>query len=332
MSSENLDEKYKPKRIKDLVGQPNIQMKIEEWVNSPNPNLSIPHMLFAGPPGVGKTSAAMALAQELFGKNWRDNFAQFNASDKRGIEFIRGRIKQLIIMAPMTASFHIIFLDEADEITDQAQDALKEIMQENTETAKFILACNKPEKIISPIQDRCFRVNFKPISDDLIVQRLKFICKNEGITYDESALEILAQRALGSLRQAIILTTASVNRKNHIALENVGDETGTLEEWGAEKIVTSALQGNVKEAERQFLNIYYENSTKYGKIFELILNKVDKMELDISIKEAIINETGLYDYRMCDPNVNVAVQVKCYVNSIARIGAKKQDSGDIEVL
>lgn len=323
MASENFDEKYKPKRINELVGQPHIQMIIEQWVNSSNPNLAIPHMLFAGSPGVGKTSTAMVLAQELFGKNWRDNFARFNASDDRGIEFIRGRIKQLTMMAPMSASFHIIFLDEADELTVQAQDTLKEIMQMYTETTKFILACNNPEKIIGPIQDRCYRVNFKPISDDLIVQRLKFICENEGITYDEGALEILAQRARGSLRQAIILIAASVNRKNHIALENVGDETGALEEWGAEKIVASALQGNVKEAEKQFFNIYYENGTKYGKIFELILGEVDKMELDISIKEAIINETGTYDYRMCDPNVNVAVQVKCYVNSIAMIGAKK---------
>lgn len=321
MTSENLDEKYKPTTIAELVGQPKVQATMKELLQQKN--IVLPHMIFTGPPGVGKTSTAVALAKDLYGSEWRSNLHIYNASDSRGIDFIRGTIKQLTMVQPVSAAFQIIFLDEADELTSQAQDSLKQIMQQFTETTKFIFACNNQDKIIQPIKDRCSVFSFTRIPEDLIVQRLKLVCGKEGITYDEGTLEILAQRANGSLRQAIISIATSCNRHNHIELGSINDEIVYLDELSVKKIITDALEGSVKDAEKQFLDLYYENNEKHGKIFELILNEVDKMKLDPSLKQAIINETGRYDYRMCDPNATRNVQMKCYLNALSMIGAKK---------
>ncbi len=315
----NLDEKYQPTCIDEVVGQPIVKEIMKELINQTT--ISLPHMLFTGPPGVGKTSVANALAKDLYGKNWEFNFYEFNASDSRGIEFIRSDIKRLTTIVPVGATFQIIFLDEADELTVQAQDALRQLMQKFTETTKFIFACNNPEKITPALKNRLATFEFKPFPDNLIMERLQYICGKEGITYDDGSLEMITQGCHGSPRQALISIARSVNRYNHLVLEYIQNDTIYLDELSTRKMLRDVLSGDVKTAEKQFLDLYSNSGQRYDNMFGIILDEVDRIDIDISLKQAIIETTGIYDARMADPNVTKSVQIKCYLNALAMIGA-----------
>lgn len=173
-------EKYRPKRLDDVVGQVEVIKRLKSYVLSRN----LPHLLLSGPPGVGKTASAVCIARELFGEAWTNNFTELNASDERGIDVVRNKIKNFARTAPLgEAEFKIIFLDEADALTSDAQSALRRTMEKYTATCRFILSCNYSSKIIEPIQSRCAVYRFKPISSEAIGERIRYIVKAEGYLF-----------------------------------------------------------------------------------------------------------------------------------------------------
>ena len=136
-------EKYRPRSLKEIVGQKDIVDRLQSYVATKN----LPHLMFAGPAGTGKTTSAIALAKEMYGETWKSNFNELNASDERGIDVVRGKIKEFARTAPMGgASFKIIFLDEADALTSDAQAALRRTMEKFSRTCRFILSCNYSSK------------------------------------------------------------------------------------------------------------------------------------------------------------------------------------------
>ena len=144
-------EKYRPQKLEDVVGQKQIISRLEKYVGEG----SMPNLMFTGPAGVGKTTTALALVKSILGEYWRQNFLELNASDARGIDTVRDRIKNFCRLKPVGAPFRIIFLDEVDNMTKDAQHALRREMEMYTKTASFILSCNYSSKIIDPIQSRC---------------------------------------------------------------------------------------------------------------------------------------------------------------------------------
>ncbi len=140
-------EKYRPAKLEDVVGQKEIAERLQNYVKQHN----CPNMLFSGTAGIGKTSAAVALAKELFGKEFERNFLELNASDTRGIDVVRGQIKDFARTLAFNADFKIIFLDESDALTTDAQQALRRTMEKYTKTCRFVLSCVAPDtRIVLP--------------------------------------------------------------------------------------------------------------------------------------------------------------------------------------
>src|SRR5512136_2909571 len=193
-------EKYRPKKLSDVIGQKSIVERLSDYVKT----RSMPHMLFAGPAGSGKTTCAIALARELYGDGWRNSLIELNASDERGIDIVRGKIKDFARAASIVgADFKIIFLDEADALTSDAQAALRRTMEKFTQTCRFILSCNYSSKIIEPIQSRCAVFRFRPLKAEDVKKYLGDIAQAEKVKLTEDGLEALVYIASGDMRKAI---------------------------------------------------------------------------------------------------------------------------------
>src|SRR5512137_183266 len=181
-------EKYRPKKLSDVIGQKAIVERLSAYVKT----RSMPHMLFAGPAGSGKTTCAIALARELYGEQWKDNLIELNASDERGIEIVRGKIKDFARAASIGgADFKIIFLDEADSLTADAQAALRRTMERYSATCRFILSCNYSSRIIPPIQSRCSVMRFSPLTKEEVRSYVDRIAAGEGLTITPDGFETL---------------------------------------------------------------------------------------------------------------------------------------------
>jgi len=314
----NLDEKYRPNSISELVGQPHIQTKMHNFVM----NGRIPHLLFVGQPGVGKTSAAVALAKDLYGNNWRSNFHEFNASTTRGIDFIRGDIQRLTTITPVGAAYQIIFLDEADELTFDAQTALRQTMMKFTETTKFILSCNYPHKIIGPIKDRCSVLRFKSLKPETIAEKLKIVCENEQITYDDGVPELIAKFSGGSLRKAIQNIEVYRDHNNFISLAMLQQDMTALESHDVKLLLQKAISGDVNGYESQLFDLYYDGGFCAAEILSGIMTEVNNMQLSPTTKQALILQTAEFDWRISQGS-NELLQMRAYLSTLQSIISRR---------
>ncbi|MED5159123.1 MAG: replication factor C small subunit [Candidatus Thermoplasmatota archaeon] len=222
--SEMWVERHRPQTVGDIKGQKAIVDRLKAYAES----RTFPHLLFAGPPGTGKTTAALALTKDVFGEDYRINLLEMNASDERKLDSIRTKVKQFARTAPSPGTtFKVIFLDEADALTPDAQGALRRIMEQNAETCRFILSCNYSSKIIEPIQSRCAVFRFRPLAEDQVLEMVTSVAANEGIKLDEEAAEAIAQVSLGDLRKAITSLQVAASLGSHVTRDIVYETTAT---------------------------------------------------------------------------------------------------------
>src|SRR3989338_2228054 len=210
-------EKYRPKKLSEVVGQKEITERLEAAVKNKN----LPNLLFSGPAGVGKTSTAVSLSNEIFGEGFDRNFLELNASSDRGIDVIRHTIKDFARTLAFDAGFKIIFLDESDALTQDAQQALRRTMEKYTKTCRFILSCNYSSRIIEPIQSRCVVFRFKPLNPKDVEGKLGEIAKAEGIKVDEKAVQAITYVGEGDLRTCINVLQAASALSTDVKEKNV---------------------------------------------------------------------------------------------------------------
>lgn len=237
-------EKYRPQTLDEVVGQEAIVNRLKKYVGDE----SMPNLMFTGPAGVGKTTTAIALVKSILGEYWKQNFLELNASDARGIETVRNNIKNFCRLKPVGAPFRIIFLDEVDNMTKDAQHALRREMEMYTKTASFILSCNYSSKIIDPIQSRCAIFRFAPINEEDVVKRMEYVCNEENISYTQEGLESIVYFSEGDMRKSINILQASASEGEGITEEAVYAVVSKAKPQNITEMVTKALSGDFLKA------------------------------------------------------------------------------------
>ena len=310
-------EKYRPKNLSEVVGQKHVTARLESYVRS----RSMPHLLLTGPAGTGKTTCSLALARELFGDNWRGNFIELNASDERGIDVVRGKIKEFARTAPIGAEFKIIFMDEADALTSDAQAALRRTMEKYSGICRFILSCNYSSKIIDPIQSRCAVMRFKPLTSDDIRGFLTRIVSEEKVDIEPEALEGLVRIAHGDMRRAVNSLQVAASLGKRIDLDLVYQTAGMANPDAVKSMMETALDGNFIQARNQLDDLMITNGLSGQDIIKQIHSSIFDLGVSDYDKVKMIDKCGEVEFRIVEGS-NDRIQLEVFLAYLVMVGGK----------
>jgi replication factor C small subunit len=284
-------EKYRPVNLSEIAGQPLIVARLQAFIVK-----GLPHMLFAGPPGCGKTTAALALAHELYGSNWHANFLELNASDERGIDVVRHKIKDFARTRPIAADYKVVCLDEADSLTNDAQHALRRTMERYSESTRFILIANYSSKIIEPIQSRCAVFRFKALSEDDLLGFLRHVVAAEKLDVDEGALKAMLHLSEGDMRRAINLLQSAATAPK-ITEKTVYDMAAAAHPHLVKNMLEQALAGMFPAA-RELLAQMLRDGIAGEDIMKEIGKQVHLLGISDAKKVPLIEKVGEYEFRI----------------------------------
>jgi len=318
-------EKYRPKSLDDIVNQKEIVERLKKFVAERN----MPHLLFAGPSGTGKTTAALALVHDLYGDNYKQYFLELNASDERGIDVIRNKVKEFArTVPPGDVPFKVVLLDEADNMTADAQQALRRTMELYTQTTRFILACNYLSKIIEPIQSRTALFRFYPLKKEDVVNRLAYIAKNEGVEYDEKALETIYDITQGDMRKSInILQAASAYGK--VTVEAVYKVLGLAQPKEVREMMNLALSGKFNEARAKLRELLVNYGLSGEDVVKQVHREITGGELQIpeELRVLLADYIGEVEFRIME-GADDEIQLSAMLARLAMYGEKYLKKGE----
>lgn len=290
-------EKYRPKKFDELVGQEEIIKKVENLTKS----LNIPHLLFAGPAGTGKSTLALIVVKELFGDTWRENYLELNASDERGIDVVRQKVKDFARTKALgNVPFKVIFLDEADALTKEAQQALRRTMEQYTNTCRFIMSCNYSSKILDPIQSRCVIFRFRLLERKDIEKRVKLIEEKENLQISDDAIETLYEVSEGDLRRVINLLQASSSISNSITSDLINTLSSSARPADVKIVLEYALSGDFLKAKEKLLDVMLRESISGTDVIKSIQKEIWNLDIDPILRVKLTEKTGEIEFRLVE--------------------------------
>lgn len=290
-------EKYRPKTFSEVRGQKHIVDKVKAFVKQAN----MPHLMFSGPAGIGKTTLSLVIARQLFGDSWRNNFLELNASDERGIDVIRNKVKDFArTRAIGNVPFKVIYLDECDALTREAQQALRRTMENYTQTCRFILSCNYSSKIIDPIQSRCSVFRFRPLEKKDVYHIIENIAKNENLRIDEKAMEAIFEVSGGDCRRAENIMQSAAAVADTVTDEVIFSMASVAKPKEIKEILELAMKNNFVQAREKLLDTMLKYGLSGIDIIKQISKEVWNLDIDGRRKVELIDKCGEIEFRMTE--------------------------------
>ncbi len=286
--------------------------------------MNIPHLLFAGPAGTGKSSLALIIVKELYGSNWKENYLELNASDERGINIVREKVKNFARTKSIgNVPFKIIFLDEADALTPEAQQALRRTMENYSSTCRFILSCNYSSKIIDPIQSRCSIFRFKLLEKKDIEKYILDISKRENLTIKPEAIEILYEGSEGDCRRATNLLQATASISPNITPELISTIISNAKPKDIKVVLDYALAGDFQRAREKLLDVMLKESISGQDVIKAIQKEIWNLPVEPELKVRLTEKTGESEFRIVEGS-DPFIQLQALLASFVLAGLGKE--------
>ena len=311
-------EKYRPSDFSDIKGQKEIVKRVKAFVEQQN----LPHLMFAGPAGVGKSTLAIVTAKKLFGEQWRRNFLELNASDTRGIDTIRENVKDFArTRAIGDAPFKIIFLDEADALTREAQQALRRTMENYAQTCRFILSANYSSKIIEPIQSRCVVFRFKQLDKKDVFEIIEHVAREENLKIDEKAKEALYNISEGDCRKLENILQSAGAIETHITEDLVHSMASMAKPKEIKEVLELALKNKFIDARNKLLDLMLSYGLAGIDVIKQIQKEILGLSIDNKSKMILIEKCGEIEFRMTEGS-DEFVQLEALLSQFALVGSQ----------
>ena len=306
-------EKYRPMKLSEVVNQKDVIGSLEALIKDPT---DMPHLLFSGSAGVGKTTTALCIARQILGEHVREHILELNASDERGIGMVREKVKRFSKYASMSdVPFKIIILDEADEMTSDAQTALRRIIEDAAKICRFIMIANNVSKIIEPIQSRCATFRFTAVSEDDVVSRLQLITQKEKVSANQEGLKAVYEYSEGDLRHAINILQATASLGG-ITIQNVKSTAGIARTSDVVHVLDDILAGKMTKARDKMIDltrVYGMSESDFLKYFNSAVLKSGHPKMS-----EILRIVAEYDYRIL-VGANPEIQLTAMLAQIASV-------------